>query len=56
MQNKTLEDYRKEIDKIDEELLHTLAKRFDVVRKIGKLKKENNCDETVWTNLLLISY
>ncbi|HSX08971.1 MAG TPA: chorismate mutase [Candidatus Saccharimonadales bacterium] len=55
MQNKTLEDYRKEIDKIDEELLHVLAKRFDVIRQIGKLKKENNIvplDEKRWNEVI----
>lgn len=37
-----LEELRSEIDKIDAELLHILARRLDVVDEIGKYKKENN--------------
>lgn len=37
---KELEDYRKQIDKIDQQILQTLSKRFEVVAKIGKLKKK----------------
>lgn len=49
--NKTLDDLRKEIDIIDDELLKVLVKRFDVVRKIGKLKQEQHIpplDEKRW--------
>jgi chorismate mutase len=35
-----LEKLRQEIDKLDEELLQILAKRFAVVKKIGTHKKE----------------
>ncbi|MBI2025869.1 MAG: chorismate mutase [Candidatus Levybacteria bacterium] len=37
-----LKKLRKDIDEIDRELLFVVAKRTDVVRKIGKLKKANN--------------
>ena len=37
-----LQGYRKQIDKIDEEIIELLAKRFETVTKIGKFKKENN--------------
>lgn len=36
---KELEQLRKKIDYIDQQLLRTLAKRFRVVAKIGKVKK-----------------
>jgi chorismate mutase len=52
---KTLEEYRKEIDTVDEELLTVLAKRFDIVREIGKLKKEKDLlplDEKRWKEVL----
>jgi chorismate mutase len=38
----TLESLRLEIDKIDNELLHILARRMAIVGEIGKFKKENN--------------
>jgi chorismate mutase len=41
-QKSQLERLRKEIDMIDEELLHILASRMNVVRSIGRYKKENN--------------
>jgi chorismate mutase len=37
-----LEKLRREIDLFDEELLHILTSRMNVVRSIGKYKKENN--------------
>ena len=37
-----LQGYRKQIDKIDEEIIKLLAKRFETVTKIDKFKKENN--------------
>ena len=52
---KTLEEYRKEIDTVDEELLTILAKRFEIVREIGKLKKEKNIlplDEKRWEEVI----
>ncbi len=52
---KSLAEYRKEIDKVDEELLTILAKRFDIVREIGRLKKERNIsplDVKRWEEIL----
>ena len=37
---KSLEELRKQLDALDEELLHILAKRVELSRKVGKLKKE----------------
>jgi monofunctional chorismate mutase len=37
-----MEEYRKEINSIDEELVKLLERRFNVVLKIGEYKKENN--------------
>ena len=33
-----LEEYRKQIDALDQELVDVLARRFDVVRKVGEFK------------------
>jgi chorismate mutase len=52
---KTLEDLRKEIDEVDNELLRVIAKRIDIVREIGALKKEiqiQPLDETRWQKVL----
>lgn len=38
----TLSTYRKDIDSIDLQVLELLEQRFDLIRKIGELKKENN--------------
>ena len=37
-----LENLRKKIDKIDNDILILLKKRFDIVKKVWILKKENN--------------
>lgn len=37
-----LEKFREEIDSLDTELIHILAKRFDVVRRVAVFKKENH--------------
>lgn len=37
-----MEEYRKEINSIDEELVKLLERRFNVVLKIGKYKKEHD--------------
>lgn len=42
MKLNALEDFRLEIDKIDNEILSLLAKRMCIVKKIGKYKKENH--------------
>ena len=53
--NDTLENWRKEIDALDKELLEIVAKRMDIVRKIGELKKLKNLpalDEERWQEVL----
>jgi chorismate mutase len=53
--NKALDDLRKEIDAVDNELLAALAKRMNIVREIGKLKKEKNMkllDEERWQKVV----
>ena len=42
MKNKMLEQYRNELDNVDKEIINLLAKRFEIVKQIGKYKKENN--------------
>jgi len=37
-----LELYRKQIDEIDVQIIDLLAKRFEVVKKVGEYKKERN--------------
>ena len=44
MTENKLENLRKEIDKIDSEIIQLLAKRFKVVKQIGVFKKENKLD------------
>ena len=51
----TLEDLRKEIDEIDNQLLAALAKRMNIVREIGKLKKVKKLeplDEERWQEVV----
>lgn len=38
--NKTLEELRREIDELDQEILKILVRRVDVVKQIGELKNE----------------
>lgn len=44
MTENKLENLRKEIDKIDSEIVELLAKRFEIVKQIGVFKKENKID------------
>ena len=37
-----LQDYRKEIDAIDDELVRLFGQRMDIAAKIADYKKENN--------------
>ena len=37
-----LDDLRKEIDLIDSEIVNLIAKRIEIVKKVGQFKKENN--------------
>jgi chorismate mutase/prephenate dehydratase len=41
---KKIQQYRKEIDKLDEKILNLINKRTEFVIKIGKEKKENNLE------------
>jgi len=34
--------YRQEIDSLDAQLIEVLAKRFEVIKKVAKYKKDNN--------------
>ncbi len=50
-----LEDWRKQIDQLDEDVLNLLAKRIEIVRKIGRFKKEQNIptfDKDRWNKVL----
>lgn len=50
-----LEDWRKKIDTLDKNLLTSLAKRMEIVRKIGKFKKTQGIallDEKRWKEVL----
>ena len=52
---KNIENLRKQIDEIDELIINLLAKRMDVVKKIGQLKKQHNIpplDQTRWQKLI----
>ena len=40
----SLEEYRKEIDLIDKEIIALFERRMDVVKKVGEYKKENNLE------------
>ena len=56
--NKNLEKLRRQIDNIDKKILILLAKRMDIVKKIGKFKKENNIsplDKKRWDKVLDLS-
>ncbi len=55
MTENELEKMRLEIDKIDSEIVQLFAKRFEVVRKIGTLKKANGVeivDKNRWKKVL----
>ncbi len=50
-----LEEYRKEIDAIDELIIQQMAQRFQISRKIGNYKKRNNLlvlQMSRWENIL----
>lgn len=40
----SLEEYRKEIDRINEDIAELVAERMEVVEKIGEFKKEKGMD------------
>lgn len=37
-----LKAYRNQIDKLDKKLIEILSKRFEIAKKVGVYKKENN--------------
>lgn len=50
-----LDDWRKQIDDLDEKILASLAKRISIVRKIGNFKKKSGLDlldEKRWQEVL----
>lgn len=51
-----LDDLRKQIDFIDNQIVDLLAERFIIVKKIGKWKKEKNLpplDKNRWRKVLI---
>ena len=44
MNENKLENLRKEIDIVDDKIVELFAKRFEIVKQIGVLKKENKID------------
>lgn len=53
--NNKLENWRKQIDALDEELLHILGKRYHIVRQIGAYKKAKGIpplDQKRWQAIL----
>ena len=53
--NDKLENWRKQIDAIDEKILNSVAKRMEIVRKIGKFKKDQKIsafDKKRWDQIL----
>lgn len=51
----SLDNWRKQIDDIDEKILNYLAKRVEIVRKIGKFKRQRNIpalDKNRWEQVL----
>jgi chorismate mutase len=52
---KDLEDLRKEIDRIDDQLVKLIADRMSVVREVGEYKKSRGIkplDESRWQKVL----
>lgn len=39
-----LEDYREEIDRVNQEIADAIARRMKIVEEIGEYKKQNNMD------------
>lgn len=57
MENKELlKIYREQIDSLDKEMIYLLFRRFELVKQIGLIKKEdgitNPLDKTRWNNLM----
>ena len=49
MTENELEKMRLEIDKIDSEIVQLFAKRFEVVKQIGALKRKNGVEIVIET-------
>jgi len=50
-----LEELRKKIDKIDRSIVILLAKRMEIVKKVGKFKKKNDLlplDNMRWKKII----
>ena len=53
--NNKLKDFRKQINDIDGQIVNLLAKRMQVVEKVGQYKKENNLpplDNSRWQKVI----
>ncbi len=44
VENMDLNDYRKEIDSIDEQIVSLFSKRMEIAKKIGEYKKKNGLE------------
>jgi chorismate mutase len=54
--NNLLDEFRQEIDAVDKQIISLLAKRFEIVRKVGAYKAERNIpplDQERWREVLL---
>jgi chorismate mutase len=55
MKDTSLDHLRKKIDELDAQLLEILSKRLEVVREVGRIKKEKGIpplDEKRWQSVL----
>jgi len=53
--NELLKNYREQIDTLDKEVLYLFSRRFEIVKQIGLLKKENSIpalQQNRWEDLL----
>lgn len=50
--NKTLEELRKEIDSIDNEIMNCILKRFEIVKWIKEYKEKNIKKTIKWILLI----
>jgi chorismate mutase len=56
MKDDTLVKFRQEIDAVDEQIISLLAKRMEIVKKVGAYKAERNIpplDQKRWRDVLL---
>lgn len=55
MKNNDLDNWRREIDSIDDQIIKLLAQRIETIKKIGRYKLQNNIpprDDKRWHDLL----